>query len=339
MKVKRFFVIALIAALAASTLLFVSMAAAVVAPNIVVTPTNTQGWSTADTTAGGAVNFVTDTTAPAGCGALQLTTNATTTAKAQYLHEANTPLASVTQLSYYTKQVSGTPGVADPSYQVVALLNGTSGFTTLVFEPYQNPAQGPIIPNTWQQWDVDSGFFWSTRTVTCSGGTIAGTPGGPASYTLAQINATCPGAVVVGYGVNIGSNNPGYNVYTDLFNFDGTTYDFEPDSDGDGDSNCADNCPLVANPDQTDTDNDGQGDACDTDDDGEGVPDTCDVDSTPGPDVDADQDGIIDSATCDTTIGPPRSKDQCKDGGWANFNAPRKFKNQGDCIQYVNTGK
>jgi hypothetical protein len=35
------------------------------------------------------------------------------------------------------------------------------------------------------------------------------------------------------------------------------------------------------------------------------------------------------------------SKDQCKDGGWqfvfrANGTG---FKNQGDCIQYVNTGK
>jgi hypothetical protein len=32
------------------------------------------------------------------------------------------------------------------------------------------------------------------------------------------------------------------------------------------------------------------------------------------------------------------SKDQCKSGGWQQFNAPA-FKNQGDCIQFVNTGK
>ncbi len=38
-------------------------------------------------------------------------------------------------------------------------------------------------------------------------------------------------------------------------------------------------------------------------------------------------------------IGPPTNKDQCKKDGWMNFNVPRKFKNQGDCIQYVNTGK
>lgn len=38
-------------------------------------------------------------------------------------------------------------------------------------------------------------------------------------------------------------------------------------------------------------------------------------------------------------VGPPTSKEQCKNGGWKTFNTPRKFKNQGDCIQYVNTGK
>ncbi|HSP95953.1 MAG TPA: hypothetical protein VL049_01735 [Candidatus Dormibacteraeota bacterium] len=35
----------------------------------------------------------------------------------------------------------------------------------------------------------------------------------------------------------------------------------------------------------------------------------------------------------------PTSKDQCKNGGWRNFTVPRVFKNQGDCIQFVNTGK
>jgi hypothetical protein len=38
-------------------------------------------------------------------------------------------------------------------------------------------------------------------------------------------------------------------------------------------------------------------------------------------------------------VGPPTNKDQCKKGGWMSFNIPRAFKNQGDCIQFVNTGK
>ncbi len=37
----------------------------------------------------------------------------------------------------------------------------------------------------------------------------------------------------------------------------------------------------------------------------------------------------------------PTEKDQCKNDGWKDFFRPDKstFKNQGDCIQYVNTGK
>ena len=35
----------------------------------------------------------------------------------------------------------------------------------------------------------------------------------------------------------------------------------------------------------------------------------------------------------------PTSKDQCKDDGWQRFNFPFSFKNQGDCIQLINTGK
>ena len=34
-------------------------------------------------------------------------------------------------------------------------------------------------------------------------------------------------------------------------------------------------------------------------------------------------------------VGPPTSKDQCKKGGWATFNNPT-FKNQGQCVSYVN---
>jgi hypothetical protein len=30
------------------------------------------------------------------------------------------------------------------------------------------------------------------------------------------------------------------------------------------------------------------------------------------------------------------SKEQCKDGGWRNF---PQFKNQGDCVSFVETGK
>jgi hypothetical protein len=41
-----------------------------------------------------------------------------------------------------------------------------------------------------------------------------------------------------------------------------------------------------------------------------------------------------------TLVPPaPTNKDQCKDGGWQLFVYPRKFKNQGDCVSFTNTGR
>lgn len=73
------------------------------------------------------------------------------------------------------------------------------------------------------------------------------------------------------------------------------------DADDDGVPDGTDNCPLTFNPDQADFDGDGIGDVC------------------------------------DARTGPPRDKRQCKDDGWRRFDAPRPFKNQGDCIRFVNT--
>ena len=76
------------------------------------------------------------------------------------------------------------------------------------------------------------------------------------------------------------------------------------DTDGDGVTDTADNCPAVANADQRDTDADGEGDACDGDDDGDLVPDeddNCPLVSN-ATQLDADHDGIGDA--CDSLLTP-----------------------------------
>ncbi|TWT42033.1 Alpha-agarase precursor [Phycisphaerae bacterium RAS1] len=98
------------------------------------------------------------------------------------------------------------------------------------------------------------------------------------------------------------------------------------DDDNDGLNDGADNCPGVSNPSQKDTDHDGQGDECDGDDDGDGVPDESDnCPMTPNSNQrDRDGDGI--GNACDEDIdndGIPNGRDRdVDDDGVLNGDDP-----------------
>jgi len=67
------------------------------------------------------------------------------------------------------------------------------------------------------------------------------------------------------------------------------------DTDGDGVLDETDNCPLISNADQADTDSDAAGDACDDDDDNDGVSDNEELLAGTNPkDPDTDSDGLDD---------------------------------------------
>jgi hypothetical protein len=89
-----------------------------------------------------------------------------------------------------------------------------------------------------------------------------------------------------------GDNNATGSVYI---------YEASPDADGDGVANDEDNCPVDANPHQTDTDGDGMGDVCDPDDDNDGVSDEDEIAAGTDPlNPDSDGDGTLDGSDPDT---------------------------------------
>jgi hypothetical protein len=231
---------------AAVALLALPVLASASPSTVVVRPSDTQGWVSnsgpAETRANGHFAFIADATSPLPSGALQLTTGDATGSplqdKVQYMHPSNLPLASVAKLAYSTKQNSASFAAGDPSYQLPVCFYGvtTAGacvasttataqsFGTFVYEPYVDQGNAAVVNGTWQSWNVSAGKFWSSKTegaVTASQGTF--------TYTLAQLKAAFPNAVVVGYGVDVGSNNPNYNTEVDKLVFNDVTYNFEQD--------------------------------------------------------------------------------------------------------------
>jgi len=110
-------------------------------------------------------------------------------------------------------------------------------------------------------------------------------PGQPVTLIFTPENATTPQTINVSAAEVEGnhtdtithtsaSNDPEYNnagiagVVVNITD--------NPDIDEDGIANNVDNCPLIDNANQTDTDGDGAGDACDNDDDGDAIEDSVD---------------------------------------------------------------
>ena len=162
--------------------------------------------------------------------------------------------------------------------------------------------------------DCSSGYFGATCVTQCPGSgncsgngtcddgvTGAGTCSCSGGYSGADCSTYNPDTD--GDGVNDGSDNcplVSNSSQTDT-DSDGTGDACDADDDGDGVTDGSDNCPLVSNSSQTDTDSDGTGDACDADDDGDGVTDgsdNCPLASNSSQ-TDTDSDGTGDACDAD----------------------------------------
>jgi hypothetical protein len=289
MKFTKLFVFALIAvvaAIAATTIGFAAMSRATVAAvcdTVVVIESDvtrqaedtppTRNWVLYTRLAGNGTFRTGPGTPPSGVGSFE-TVTPTGADKVQLFNfdHIGTKLADIDKLGYATYQSSAAVPVQLPAINMTVDYNGPAvpgGFTTLVFEPVYNTAQGPILPGTWQTWDAFYGgnaIWWSTRN-------IPGVCAVACYVTWNQIVAANPDATILGgYGINQGSGSIALTASTDILsigtNGECITYNFEP--------------YRVAT-----------------------------------------------------------TKDQCKNGGYNSVKRAdgSSFKNQGDCIQYVNTGK
>lgn len=209
-------------------------------PNLNASDTS---WYREDTRPGGGVTLSRKYGSPDpnqfGDGSVVLTTNDKVDAKAQlYTSQVNgTPLATITDLSYYTYHDGSQLGFAqgDVAYQLQVDLNGpnvSGGFATLTFEPYLNPQIQAVQPDTWQFWDATAGNWYTSRDINCGTLVISASAGAPPFTNPTEVGLNCAGATVVGLGINIGSYNPSFITATDGVHFatatDSYTADFGP---------------------------------------------------------------------------------------------------------------
>lgn len=193
----------------------------------IVTPTDTQGWFTED----GAPAF--DGSGPTidGVGQLRFDTP-TAASKENYFHFTGSSYAdgvgwsSVNGLSYSIRNNGTGPEAA---YDMEVLTTGDAGYTTLVWEPYQNGH--PLLDDgnwhTFANLEGGDSLWWSSHIANPN-------PGSQSSpQPLSFFEALYPNATIPTYGVAQGRSNASSTTYVDDVSFNGVTNNFEPNSASD----------------------------------------------------------------------------------------------------------
>jgi hypothetical protein len=133
-----------------------------------------------------------------------------------------------------------------------------------------------LVGTVWDDLDMDGeydeGEGLAGVSVTPDQGTYFALTGDAGGYAIPIENAGTYVVTFSGGGMGSGSVEKSADVGVESVLLD-LIVGSDADSDSDGIPDESDNCPNDANNDQTDTDADGLGNACDPDDDGDGVPD------------------------------------------------------------------
>lgn len=121
--------------------------------------------------------------------------------KQNFFHGVSVPLAGIQGLSYHVDNATSNPTAA---YDLEVDVNGTSGYTTLVYEPYQQ--NGGAVNEDGTFTNIENGKWWSTHSIP---GDVGSSGSNQVLTTLAAIEAANPNAKIISYGVGQGSNNAG----------------------------------------------------------------------------------------------------------------------------------
>ena len=202
------------------------------------------------------------------------------------------------QAGWYSSSPGGDPNDLGQVCQSVTLAYNddvAAGFGNVEFSTI-TIAKSASPDNTGTSFGFNSGAFSlahgeSTTFSNLAPGTYSVTEDGVANWSLEGVSCETDGAtattIASGVSILLQSGSSASCTFNNAF----------IDADKDGVPDSEDNCPTVPNPDQTDTDGDGAGDACDDDDDGDGVPDDEDncplVNSSDQTDTDGDGQGDV----------------------------------------------
>jgi len=233
---------------AAPTVIDNSVTFTLVNTDVVVSSVDTLGWGFLTETASGTGSFATN--APGsqsgagslGTGSARLTVNDVGGQVIGKIGYAGTKLSEMTEIKYSTYQNITTATSFQFNYDL-----GTSGspyMGRLVYEPANDPGAGPVVANTWQEWDVLSttGHFWASPNANstldefcpngnslpqCTLGALLANP----TYQNIRVHANPAfGAILFKIGSR-GSGSPAFDGRVDKFVFGinsaNTTFDFE----------------------------------------------------------------------------------------------------------------